>query len=151
MKESPSVTSGIGWEWHAWLQRTVREVYVNFSFKRGLLEEREWQCDNTSRSAERLSCHECLSSEWRCRPAIFEGNRERPSKATFALGPCSCMEMDLGREVGVSCVCRVGVETPFFSGCDCIFTCKVNSRGTLIGGSVTSHQGRPYFLLFFTV
>lgn len=55
-----------------------------------------------------------------------------PSKATFALVPCCCMGLDLGTEVGVVGVCRVGIETPFFSGCERVLTCKVNIRRALI-------------------
>ena len=46
--------------------------------------------------------------------------------------------MDLGAGVGVVGVvgvCRVGVDTPFFSAWGCILTCKVNSRCALTGDS----------------
>lgn len=57
------------------------------------------------------------------------------------------MGMDLGRDVGVLGVCRVGVETPFFSGCERVVTCKVNIGWALILGCVKlSHPGMPVFL-----
>lgn len=63
---------------------------------------------------------------------------ERLSEATLALAPCCCfLEMDLGTEAGVGGVCRVGVDTAFFSMWERNLTCKVNSRRALIGGSVT--------------
>lgn len=67
-------------------------------------------------------------------PALFGSSGERPSKATLALAPCCWVEMDLGTEVGVVDVCRVGVETPFFSGWQCALACKVNSRWVLNEG-----------------
>lgn len=60
------------------------------------------------------------------------------------------MEMDLWTEAGVVVVCRVGVESPFFSGCECVLTCKVNSRAALIGGSLTFPAIQKYLLSLTT-
>lgn len=68
---------------------------------------------------------------------LWRWQREGPRKATFALAPCGCMGVDLGTEAGVEGACRVGAETPFFSGCEFVLTCKVNITAALIGGSVT--------------
>lgn len=58
-------------------------------------------------------------------------SRKEPGEATFALVPCCCMGLGLDTEAGVVDVCRVGVESPFFSDSKRVLTCKVNIRRAL--------------------